>query len=87
MQSTQIKRLTVFFAILLFVAFSAARADMAEIKKYKEAFPGEKPKCVTCHVDALPKKDGKHELNAYGQKVVAISKSPTVENYKTAGKA
>ncbi|MFA6599758.1 MAG: hypothetical protein WC352_08510 [Candidatus Omnitrophota bacterium] len=73
---------------LTLAVFSTARADMDEMKKYKEAFPGEKPKCASCHLDALPKKDdGKHELNAYGKKVYELGKPATVENYKQAGKA
>ncbi len=74
----------VFFSAIV---SSAAWADMAEIKKYKEAFPDEKAKCATCHTEALPKKDGNHELNAYGAKVTGISQKTTAETYKSAGKA
>ncbi len=82
------KRFWVYGGILMFVGASLAQADIAQIKNYKEAFPGEKPKCVACHADALPKKaDGQHEMNAYGKKVLEVSKTPTVETYKTAGKA
>jgi len=71
-----------------------AWANVNEIKLYKEAFPDAKPKCINCHVDALPKKDeGKHEANAYGKaikeqaaKEQAIKEAkPTVETYKAVG--
>ncbi len=75
--------LVVFFALVI-----CARADMKQIKAYKEAFPGEAPKCVACHVDSLPKKDdGKHELNEYGQKVTKENPEPTAETYQKVGKA
>ncbi|MBF0121843.1 MAG: hypothetical protein HQL21_00365 [Candidatus Omnitrophica bacterium] len=71
-----------------------ARADIKEIKKYKEAFPETKPKCIECHVAALPKKDdGQHENNDYGKAVLAEAQKeeakeaePTVETYKKVGK-
>jgi len=85
---TSTKRFVGFFGILMFVSSSLALADIQQLKAYKEAFPGEKPKCVTCHAVALPKKaDGQHEMNAYGKKVLEVSKKPNVEAYKTAGKA
>ncbi|MEI8012580.1 MAG: hypothetical protein WCI27_08930 [Candidatus Omnitrophota bacterium] len=73
---------------------SAARADIAEIKKYKEAFPETKLKCIDCHVDAMPKKDeGAHAWNDYGLAVIAQAKKdavkegePTVETYSHVGK-
>lgn len=75
--------LVVFFALVI-----SARADMKQIKAYKEAFPSESPKCTACHVDSIPKKDdGKHELNEYGQKVVKECAAPTAETYKKVGKA
>ena len=47
-------------------------ANLGVVKAYKEAFPGEKPKCSCCHVDKAPKKEeGKHEFNDYGKKVFA----------------
>ena len=71
-----------------FVWSVKAQADMEQIKAYKEAFPDAKPKCVDCHVDAIPKKDeGKHNLNAYGSKVKETSAKPTAETYKKVGKA
>lgn len=79
-----------FLLIILFAWVTAmpAWASLKEIKVYKEAYPDEKPKCACCHVDKKPsKEDGKHELNEYGKKVMALSKEPTAENYAAAGKA
>jgi len=45
-----------------FVMSSVAVAKPADVKKYKEAFPGKDVSCKTCHTK------GK-ELNAYGTKV------------------
>ena len=73
--------------VLMLVGSSMALADMAQMKAYKEAYPDEKAKCVTCHTAAMPKKDGDHALNAYGQKVVAINAEPTAATYTEAGKA
>ena len=82
---------TLFAAVLssiLLLSASAAWANIKQIKAYKEAYPDEKPKCACCHVDKKPsKEDGKHDLNEYGKKVLAISKEPTADHYKTAGKA
>ena len=67
----------------------SARADMAQIKAYKETYPDAKPKCIDCHVDKMPKKDdGQHELNDYGKAVVksAGTVKPTADTYKTIGK-
>ena len=65
-----------------------AFANLEQVKLYKEAFPDEeKPKCMNCHVDKIPKKeDGKHDWNEYGQKVRKVKEKPDVETYKTAGK-
>ncbi len=72
--------------IFIFVAVAKGAADPEQIKVYKKAFPDSKPKCISCHVDEKPKKeDGKHELNAYGLKVMAIAEKPTEETYKQAG--
>ena len=72
----------------VFMSVSPAWADIKQTKIYKEAFPGEKPKCACCHVDKKPsKEDGKHDLNEYGKKVIALANEPTAENYKAAGKA
>ncbi len=64
-----------------------AHADLKEIKKYKEAFPEAKPKCIECHVQEKPKKDdGQHELNEYGNAVKAKAEEITAETYKAVGK-
>ena len=73
--------------VLLFVGGAMASADMKQLKAYKDAFPEESAKCTNCHTATMPKKDGDHAMNAYGQKVVAISATPTAETYKAAGKA
>ena len=74
-----------------FLMWSAkGQANVDQIKAYKEAFPDAKPKCIDCHVDAIPKKDeGKHGWNAYGKKVkeTAASAKPTADTYKKIGKA
>ena len=63
-------------------------ANMKQIKFYKEIYPDAKPKCIQCHMVALPKKeDGQHELNAYGQAVKKAASEPTAETYKQVGKA
>ncbi len=73
-------------AVVFVVGFvGVSRADIAQIKIYKEAYPDSKPKCIDCHAVALPKKDGEHELNDYGKKVMALADKPTAENYKKAG--
>ena len=75
-------------ALLVFLIVSPAWANVKQIKAYKEAYPDEKPKCACCHVDKKPsKEEGKHEPNDYGKKVIALSKAPTADNYKEAGKA
>ena len=73
-------------------------ADLKEMKKYKEAFPETKPKCINCHDSELPKKDeGKHEWNDYGKAVIDQMKKdgikgdgvdearPTAETYTRVG--
>jgi len=88
MRRVYLKETAGCLAVLFFIGNAIALADMPQMKIYKEAFPGEKPKCATCHLEALPKKEnGKGALNAYGQKVVAIRQTPTAEDYKQAGKA
>ena len=84
------KKILFLTAAAFFIYGASAQADVNQIKLYKEAFPDAKPKCIDCHVDAIPKKDeGKHEWNAYGKKVKEISKEakPTAETYKKVGKA
>ena len=70
---------------ILFSWIMPARADIKQVKAYKEAFADAKPKCVDCHVDALPKKDGAHELNAYGKAAVEVAATPTADSYKKVG--
>lgn len=63
-----------------------AFATIEQGKAYKAVF-GEKPKCVHCHVAEKPKKEGDHDLNAYGLKVKAAAgeTEPTEEHYKAVG--
>jgi hypothetical protein len=77
--------ISVFVGVFVFLLATLSWADLAQIKVYKEAFPGSKPKCIDCHVMALPKKDGEHTLNDYGSKVKALAETITVEEYKKAG--
>ena len=73
-----------FILSLLFL--TPLSANIKQVKAYKEAFPGEKPKCACCHTSEKPKKeDGQHDLNAYGKKVVEINKEADVVAYKKAG--
>ena len=74
-------------AIALLAWVLPAQASIKEIKAYKEAYEGAKVKCIDCHTTEKPKKeDGEHELNEYGQSVIAIDAEPTVETYQKAGK-
>ena len=76
-----------FISALLFLVFAAqTQASLSEIKAYKAAFPGAKPKCASCHVNAMPKKDAA-ALNAYGQAAVAANPKPTAETFKQLGAA
>src|ERR1039458_8151433 len=59
----------VFSLVILsgFVLSSMVQADTVVLKAYKEVFTDAHPKCISCHVDALPKKaDGEHPWNPYG---------------------
>ena len=82
------KRIT-FLILTEFIFWAAsAQADMSQIKVYKNAFnPDNGPKCIDCHVDKMPKKDGAHELNDYGKAVAkaAGTNSPTADHYKSVG--
>ena len=87
MKVFQFKRISAFLFLLFFLISCSAWANIEQMKLYKEAF-GEPAKCIQCHVDKIPKKDaGMHEPNDYGKKVLGISATPTVDTYKTAGKA
>ena len=85
------KKISWIIAALFVGGGLTAFANLDQQKLYKTAFPDAKPKCVTCHVDAIPKKDeGKHEWNAYGQEVkkqAGEAAKPTVETYKAVGPA
>ncbi len=75
--------------LVLFLGMPIARADLAQIKAYKEAYPGAKPKCINCHMDEKPKKDdGAHEANAYGKAAIKVvgEQKPTAETYIKIGK-
>lgn len=75
--------------IIFLVGVLPAKADLKQIKAYKEAFADAKPKCIECHLDEKPKKeDGQHEANDYGKAVVkaAGAEKPTADTYKTVGK-
>ena len=87
MKNDLLLKSTLFTLAGIFVA-GVAFANLEQVKLYKAAFPDEeKPKCTTCHVDKIPKKDdGKHEWNEYGQKVRKVKEKPDVETYKTVGK-
>ena len=63
-----------------------ASADPAQIKAYKAAFPGEKPKCALCHTLAVPTKKA-HDLNDYGKLAVAKQPKPDADTYKAIGKS
>ena len=76
----------VFSSVVLsgFVLSSLAQADTVVIKAYKEAFPDAHPKCISCHVDALPKKaEGQHEWNAYGHAVKKAAQAAGVADVPT----
>ena len=63
-----------------------ARANLKEIKAYKEAFPDTKPKCINCHEAEKPKKDkGLHESNDYGKAAIKLDPHPTAETFKQLG--
>ncbi|HTL71304.1 MAG TPA: hypothetical protein VL404_08450 [Candidatus Eisenbacteria bacterium] len=79
--------LTVFLTTLFSLSLAGgALANVEQAKLYKSVFGGEKPKCLTCHVDKLPKKeDGKHDPNDYGKKLTAVNPKPDEATYKQVG--
>ncbi len=82
-------RLVIVLGVLTGFLFTAApaHANLKETKKYKEAFPDAKPKCINCHMDEKPKKDdGQHDPNDYGKAVIKAASEPTVDTYKQVGK-
>ena len=82
------KKILWVLPITLLLWCASAQADVNMIKVYKEAYPDAKPKCMLCHVDAIPKKeDGKHDLNAYGQAAKKLTPIPTADTFKQLGPA
>jgi len=89
------KMMMLFAGVGLLLWVVPAQADMKMIKAYKEAYPDAKPKCIECHVVALPKKaDGEHEMNDYGKAVIAQATKeaaakaevmPTADTFKKVG--
>ena len=85
--NTNNQQLIIAFAVLFLAGAIPAHANLKEIKKYKEAFPDAKPKCIECHMDEKPKKDdGQHDPNDYGKAVLNVAKETTVETYQKVGK-
>ncbi len=87
-----VKRIVLsLFVLAVMVIGNSARADLKQIKAYKEAFPESKPKCIDCHTTEKPKKDdGEHDPNDYGKAIVAASteagnEEPTAETYQKVG--
>jgi len=82
-------RILVAVNVLIFVAGSFCWASLDQVKIYKAAFEGSKPKCIDCHVDKLPKKgEGEHDFNAYGHKIAEVKETAgeiTEETYKKVG--
>jgi len=61
-------------------------ANIQQMKIYKEAFPGSKPNCISCHTVKLPKKnEGMHDLNAYGLKVKEVDATVSAGSYQAVG--
>ncbi len=79
---------TVLFGFLIsFFAAESAFATLEQAKTYQKVFGGDKPKCLACHMDKLPKKEeGRHEWNDYGKKLRAVKEIPDEEVYKQVGK-
>ena len=67
---------TLLIALVFLFSSGLALANLEQVKNYKAAFPDEeKPKCMTCHVDKIPKKEeGKHDWNDYGKKILEAKK-------------
>ncbi|MBF0489032.1 MAG: hypothetical protein HQL15_00255 [Candidatus Omnitrophica bacterium] len=87
MINTNSKIFYFLLAAVLVLGFSIpAQANMKIVKAYKEAYPDEKPKCIGCHVDAMPKKDGAHDPNDYGKALKAAAAEVTVDSIKKVGK-
>jgi hypothetical protein len=88
MKINSVKRFIFSMVVLAGFVFSiTAQADVIVYKAYKQTFPDTHPKCIDCHVDAMPKKaEGGHEWNAYGEAVkkainaAGLPDVPTSEN-------
>ena len=84
--------LVLVFPVFFCLLGEPALAHPEQIKAYKAAYEGAKPKCIWCHAIEKPKKeDGMHELSEYGKKAKALieapeNKMPGEEIYKTIGK-
>jgi hypothetical protein len=85
-------KIIMFFILTGFIFWTVpAHANLTLIKAYQGAFPdASKPKCIDCHVDKMPKKDGSHDNNDYGNAVKAVvikaagGKAPTIDADKDA---
>ena len=70
-------KMGVLFFFMFFLMSSSAWANVEQIKAYKAAHEGAKPKCIWCHALEKPKKeDGLHELNEYGKKAKDLKETP-----------
>ena len=57
-----------------------SHANVKIMKFYRELNPDLKSDCTYCHIDKQPKKEeGKHELNAYGEKIQELLKTEKKE--------
>ena len=67
----KIKRMVLSASVVFFLNIVNSSANVNQIKAYKKVFSDAKSKCINCHIDEKPKKEaGKHDLNAYGKKVI-----------------
>ncbi len=87
-----VRKIVCLGALMGFMAWgTCAQANLKVIKAYKEAYPDTKPKCIQCHVVALPKKaDGEHDNNDYGKAVAKVIKDakeaePSADTIKKVG--
>jgi hypothetical protein len=89
METKNVKQFVFSMGVLgAFVFSSTAQADIIVYKAYKQTFPDAHPKCIDCHVDAMPKKaEGQHEWNAYGLAVKKAAKDAGIADVPTADDA
>ena len=80
--------LTGLVLVVLLSGSVPARADVKQLKVYREVYPDAKLQCIYCHTVKKPKKDD-HELNAYGAKALEMHKEegPGAETYKALGRS